>query len=83
MNVPYDTAAGLRDIEAYRDECNDKLKDIKEAMVECAEGILKSIDHAYFCELNKSAEEIEGYLEDLKFNADELRNLEHDYDQTL
>ena len=83
MNVPYDTAAGLRDIEAYRDECHDKLRDIKEAMVECAEGILKTIDNADFCELNEASDIIEGYLEDLKFNSDELRNLEHDYDSTL
>lgn len=83
MNVPYDIASGYRDIEAYREECVDRLRDTKECLMELAEDLIKVVDHADFCELDKAAEQIEELVYDIKYNADELRNIEHDYDVTL
>ena len=83
MNVPYDTASGLRDIEAYREECADRLRDTKECLMELAEELIKIVDKADFCELHKSADEINEIIYDIKYNADELCNIENDYDSTL
>lgn len=83
MNVPYDTASGLRDIEAYQEECADRLRDTKECLMELAEDLIKVVDRADFCELDKAAEQIEELINDIKYNADELRNIESDYDRTL
>lgn len=83
FNVPYDTAAGLRDIEAYRDECSDRLRDTKECLMELLEEMIKVVDRADFNELYDIADDLEEYINDIKYNVDELRNIQSDYDTTL
>lgn len=83
MNVPYDTASGYRDIEAYRDECADRLRSTKECLMELAEELIQAVDKADFGDLYKSAEEIGDIISSIKYNADELCNIESDYDSTL
>lgn len=83
MNVPYDTASGLRDIEAYQNECAERLKSTKECLMELAEELIQAADKASLGELNKSAEEIGEIISSIKYNADELCNIESDYDSTL
>ena len=83
MNVPYDTASGYRDIEAYREECTKRLRDTKECLMELADELIQAVDKADFGELNESAEEIEEIISSIKYNADELRNIESDYDSTF
>lgn len=83
MNVPYDTASGYRDIEAYREECADRLRNTKECLMELADELIQAIDKADFGELRKSADEIGEIINSIKYNADELCNIESDYDSTL
>lgn len=83
MNVPYDTASGYRDAEAYRDECLERLRDTKECLMELLENMIEVTDNADIDELYKAADDLEDYLNDVKYNIDELRNIESDYDSTL
>lgn len=83
MNVPYDTASGYRDIEAYREECAKRLRDTKECLMELAEKLKQVVDKAALDELDKTAEQIEDIINDVAYNADELSNIESDYDSTL
>lgn len=83
MNVPYDTASGYRDIEAYQDECAERLRDTKECLMELAEGLIQAVDKAGLGDLYDLADDIEEYINDIKYNSDELRNIQSDYDSTL
>lgn len=83
MNVPYDTASGYRDIEAYQEECAERLKNTKECLMELADELIQTVDKAGLGELHESADEIGEIISSIKYNADELCNIESDYDSTL
>ena len=51
--------------------------------MELADELIKVVDKAGLGELRKSAEEIGEIIDSIKYNADELCNIESDYDSTL
>lgn len=82
MNVPYDTGSGYRDAEAYREELSVQLHDYKETLYELADELKDIADHADFCELDESADQLCELIDNVKYISDQLQNLERDYDTT-
>ena len=80
--TPYDMGSGYRDAEAYREELEEHRGDYQETLYEMADELHEIADHAYFCELDKTAEDIADFIDRLKYVADQLQNLERDYDTT-
>ena len=80
MNVPYDTASGYRDAEAYREELEAHRREYQERLYELSKELTDIADHAYFCELDKSAEDLVDLIDEIKYIADQLQNLERDYE---
>ena len=81
--VPYDTASGYRDAEAYRDELETQRREYQEILYGLSDELKDIAEHAYFCELDESADQLCELIDELKYISDQLHNLERDYDTTL
>ena len=80
--APYDMGSGLRDAEAYRDELETQRREYQESLYELADELRYIADHADFCELDDSADQLCELIDSLKYISDQFHNLERDYDTT-